>query len=62
MDKENNQIAHRRFVAGRGILRRYGQNNNSPAKTCSTRTRPIAECCFLPISQVPNLTKPRFPC
>jgi hypothetical protein len=31
MDKENNQIAHRRIVAGREILRKYGQNNNSPA-------------------------------
>jgi hypothetical protein len=31
MDKENNQIAHRRIVAGREILRKYGQNSNSPA-------------------------------
>jgi hypothetical protein len=31
MDKKNNQIAHRRIVAGREILRKYGQNNNSPA-------------------------------
>ena len=25
------QIAHRRIVAGREILRKYGRNNNSPA-------------------------------
>jgi hypothetical protein len=31
MDKQNNQIAHRRIVAGREILRKYGQNYNSPA-------------------------------
>jgi hypothetical protein len=31
MDKQNDQIAHRRIVAGREILRKYGQNNNSPA-------------------------------
>jgi hypothetical protein len=31
MDKKNNQIAHRRIVAGSEILRKYGQNNNSPA-------------------------------
>jgi hypothetical protein len=31
MDKKNAQIAHRRIVAGREILRKYGRNNNSPA-------------------------------
>jgi hypothetical protein len=31
MDKKNDQIAHRRIVAGREILRKYGRNNNSPA-------------------------------
>jgi hypothetical protein len=31
MDKKNDQIAHRKIVAGREILRKYGQNNNSPA-------------------------------
>jgi hypothetical protein len=30
MDKKNNQIAHRRIVAAREILRKYEQNNNSP--------------------------------
>ena len=30
-DKKNGQIAHRRMVAGRGILRNLGRNNNSPA-------------------------------
>src|SRR5437899_1513787 len=31
MDKKNDEIAHRRIVAGREIPRKYGQNNNSPA-------------------------------
>ena len=31
MDEKNGQIAHRRMVAGRGILRNLGRNNNSPA-------------------------------
>jgi len=31
MDKKNDQIAHRKIAAGREILRKYGQNNNSPA-------------------------------
>jgi hypothetical protein len=31
MDTKNDQIAHRRIVAGRDILRKYGRNNNSPA-------------------------------
>jgi hypothetical protein len=31
MDKKNDQIAHRRIVPGREILRKYGRNNNSPA-------------------------------
>jgi hypothetical protein len=39
MDEKNTQIAHRRMVAGRGILRNYGRNNNSPptgvASDCS---------------------------
>jgi hypothetical protein len=30
MDEKNGQIAHRRMVAGRGILRNLGQNSNSP--------------------------------
>jgi hypothetical protein len=30
MDEKNTQIAHRRMVAGRGILRNYARNNNSP--------------------------------
>ena len=32
MDKKNDQVAHRRIVAGREILRKYGRNNNSPAR------------------------------
>jgi predicted permease len=31
VDKKNGQIAHRRMVAGRRILRNLGENNNSPA-------------------------------
>jgi hypothetical protein len=31
MDKKNDQIAHRRIVAGREIVGKYGRNNNSPA-------------------------------
>ena len=31
MDEKNDQLAHRRIVAGRrGILRNHGRNNNSP--------------------------------
>jgi len=40
MDTKNDQIAHRRIVAGREILRKYGRSNNSPA----TGTGP---CCQL---------------
>jgi hypothetical protein len=29
--EENDQIAHRRIVAGREILRKYGRNSNSQA-------------------------------
>jgi hypothetical protein len=31
VDEKNDQIAHHRIVAGRGIPRNYGRNNNSPA-------------------------------
>src|SRR6266576_7204763 len=31
VDEENDQIAHRRIVSGRRILRNYWRNNNSPA-------------------------------
>ena len=31
MDEKNGQVAHRRMVAGRGILRNLGKNINSPA-------------------------------
>jgi hypothetical protein len=30
VDEKNDQIAHRRIVAGREILRNCGRNNNSP--------------------------------
>jgi hypothetical protein len=36
-EEKNHQIAHRRIVAGRGILRNRGRNNNSPATTQSKR-------------------------
>lgn len=29
--EKNDQIAHRRFVAGRGTLKNHGRNSNSPA-------------------------------
>src|SRR6516164_4451468 len=32
VDEKNDQIAHHRIVAGRGILRNLGRNNNSPAR------------------------------
>jgi hypothetical protein len=35
MDEKNGQLAHRRMVAGRGILRNLGRNNNSPATACT---------------------------
>ena len=31
VDEKNDQIAHHRIVAGRGIPRNLGRNNNSPA-------------------------------
>jgi hypothetical protein len=31
VEEKNEQIAHRRIVAGREILRNHGRNNNSPA-------------------------------
>jgi hypothetical protein len=31
VDEKNDQIAHHRIVAGRGIPTNYGRNNNSPA-------------------------------
>ena len=31
VDEKDEQIRHRRIVAGRGILRNHGRNNNSPA-------------------------------
>jgi hypothetical protein len=31
VDEKNDQIAHRRIVAGRGTLRDHGRNNSSPA-------------------------------
>jgi hypothetical protein len=31
VDEQNDQITHRRIVAGRGIPRNYGRNNNSLA-------------------------------
>src|SRR6516165_2203240 len=39
VDEKNDQIAHHRIVAGRGILRNLGRNNNSPV----TRSRLGAE-------------------
>jgi len=39
MDKKNHQMAHRRMVARRGILRNHGRNNNSPATESDTIDR-----------------------
>jgi hypothetical protein len=36
VDEKNDQIAHHRIVAGRGIPRNYGRNNNSPASSSMT--------------------------
>src|SRR5260370_10898390 len=40
VDKKNDQIAHRRMVAGRGILRHHGRNNNSPATGSTSPLNP----------------------
>src|SRR6266566_7908458 len=47
VDEQNDQIAHRRIVAGRGIPRNHGRNNNSPAtgRSCSKQGAPA---CRLP--------------
>jgi len=37
VDEKNDQIAHHRIVAGRGILRNLGRNNNSPATGSTAR-------------------------
>ena len=34
VDEKNDQITHRRIVAGRRTLRNHGRNNNSPATGC----------------------------
>jgi hypothetical protein len=54
MDKKNNQIAHRRIVAGREILRKYGQNNNSPATSSSQH--PL--CPTMGLNHEPSWTEP----
>jgi hypothetical protein len=40
VDEKNDQIAHHRIVAGRGILRNLGRNNNSPA---TGTTHPLSD-------------------
>src|SRR6516164_478645 len=40
VDEKNDQIAHHRIVAGRGILRNLVRNNNSPA-TSTGRQEPL---------------------
>jgi hypothetical protein len=37
VDNKNGQIAHRRTVAGREILRNHGRHNNSLGAGCSRR-------------------------
>jgi len=37
MNEKNGRLAHRRMVAGQGILTYHGRNNNSPATGVSAR-------------------------
>jgi hypothetical protein len=37
-DEKNHQLAHRRIVARRAVLRNHGRNNNSPATGGSIQT------------------------
>jgi hypothetical protein len=46
VDKKNDQIAHRRMVAGQGILRNHGRNNNSPATSLHHLQHRWKECHF----------------
>ena len=42
VEEKNDQIAHRRIVAGRGILRNHPRNNNSPeTRGCFQKTKTI---------------------
>jgi ASPM-SPD-2-Hydin domain-containing protein len=42
MNEKNGRMAHRRMVAGRGILRNHGRINNSPATATGHRTGTLA--------------------
>src|SRR6267378_4367967 len=44
MDEKNHQMAHRRMVARRGILRNRGRNNNSPASGLRLLASIIRKC------------------
>jgi hypothetical protein len=44
------EIAHRRMVAGRGILRNHGRNNNSPATPSARDRRPAPSLFLSPMS------------
>jgi hypothetical protein len=48
VDEKNDQIAHRRIVAGREILMNYGRNNNSPETASSKYVRRWAMRFHLP--------------
>jgi hypothetical protein len=61
MDTKNDQIAHRRIVAGREILRKYGRSNNSPATgyALSQKKRKRIEECFGWLKTIALLRKVR---
>jgi hypothetical protein len=62
MDEKNGQIAHRRMVAGRGILRNLGRNNNSPATALLlpiTDTGKLSLAAVLPLRYVTWVTRRR---
>jgi hypothetical protein len=63
MDEKNGQIAHRRMVAGRGILRNLGRNNNSPAtgKEFGTKGHVPIKATFNGVPYTGSLVKYRNP-
>jgi len=63
MDEKNGQIAHRRMVAGRGILRNLGRNNNSPAtgKEFGTKGHVPIKATFNGVPYTGSLVKYRDP-
>src|SRR6266566_4841050 len=64
VDKKNDQIAHRRIVAGREILRKYGRNNNSPATGELSRPKrfSLPLSAFRAMYKMPTSTRKALPC